>query len=533
MSEGVKHLGSIIGRVESSTISPLSSLPTLGDQLELFAMLDSAPTNILFAGRDYVIRFVNKKSLETLRSLERQIPIRAEQVEGSSIDIFHKNPSHQRGLLNDPRNLPHRSVITLGTEKLDLLITAIYDRKGEYVGTMVTWDVVTKQLVADEELARMKSMIENAPINIMTADLNLNLTYMNPKSRETLKRLEKYLPMPVDRLIGQSIDIFHKNPAHQRTMLASERNLPHQAKIKVGPETLDLLVSPMFDQNRRYLGPMVTWDIITSKVELVRNIGEASKLLAAAAAELNATAAQMSENASRVSRESDSAASASEEVTRGVQAVATNTEEMVAAIKEIARNTGDASTATSATAREADATNLTIAKLGERSQEIGNVIKVISSIAQQTNLLALNATIEAARAGDAGRGFAVVANEVKELAKQTAKATEEITSKIGGIQTDTHSAVNAIGTITKSIQRINSIASAIAASVEEQQATTAEVSRVVQESAKGAQNITDSIRSVSTASSETRSGASQVLDASKSLSELAQRLQDLVKSIEV
>ena len=501
--------------------------------IESSGMLDNAPFNIMYANQDFIITYANPKSLETLKKLERYLPITASKLIGSSIDIFHKVPAHQRRMLSDPRNLPHRAIVNIGPEKVDLLATAIYDENKEHIGSMVTWDIVTEKIVNEENLARIQSMVENAPINIMMADLEFNLTYMNPASRNMLRVIERYLPRPVDQLIGQKIDIFHKNPEHQRRMLADDRQLPHKAKIKLGPETLELLVSPIYDNNKKYLGPMVTWERITERVELVESIGEASRHLAAAAAQLNATAAQMTGNATRTTSEATTVASASEEVARGVRTVATNTEEMTAAIKEIARNANDASSATTATVRQAEATNQTITKLGESSLEIGNVVKVISSIAQQTNLLALNATIEAARAGDAGRGFAVVANEVKELAKQTAKATEEITTKITTIQKDTTSAVDAIGTISESIRKLNGIAGSIAASVEEQQATTNEVARVVQESAKGVQSIAESVRNVSSASTETQTGAGQVLNAAKSLAELAAKMEQLVRKIQI
>ena len=208
-------------------------------------------------------------------------------------------------------------------------------------------------------------------------------------------------------------------------------------------------------------------------------------------------------------------------------------EEMQAAIKEISNNASQASGMTSDTKKDSDDTNHKIINLGDSSNEIGKVIKVISSIAQQTNLLALNATIEAARAGDAGRGFAVVANEVKELAKQTATATEEITSKLGAIQNDTSTAVTAIGGISDSIKKLNDISGSIAASIEEQAATTLEITRVVDESNKGVQSIADNIKGVSTAAAETSSGASQILEASQSLSKLAEKLNELVKNMEI
>ncbi|MES2614106.1 MAG: PAS domain-containing methyl-accepting chemotaxis protein [Bdellovibrionota bacterium] len=269
-----------------------------------------------------------------------------------------------------------------------------------------------------------------------------------------------------------------------------------------------------------------------AQIELIKTLSETAQQLAAAAAELTATASQMSTNAEKTTSVANTTAAASEEVSQGVRTVATNTEEMSAAIKEIARNASEASTTSAATLKQAQQTNVTITKLGESSQEIGNVIKVISSIAQQTNLLALNATIEAARAGDAGRGFAVVANEVKELAKQTAKATEDITNKITGIQKDSQSSVEAVTAIGQTIEKLNNIATAIAASVEEQAATTNEVSRVVQESAKGVLDITENVKIVSSAATETFTGSNQVLTAAKSLSQIATQLETLVKRID-
>jgi methyl-accepting chemotaxis protein len=176
----------------------------------------------------------------------------------------------------------------------------------------------------------------------------------------------------------------------------------------------------------------------------------------------------------------------------------------------------------------AETTNSTIAKLGESSVEIGKVIKVITSIAQQTNLLALNATIEAARAGEAGKGFAVVANEVKELAKETAKATEEIGQKIDAIQSDTKGAVQAIGEISAIINQINDISNNIASAVEEQTVTTNEIGRNVGEAAKGTNEIAKNIGGVAIAAQNTTRGAADMQKAAQSLSGMAAQLQGLV-----
>ncbi|RYZ53771.1 MAG: PAS domain S-box protein, partial [Proteobacteria bacterium] len=268
-----------------------------------------------------------------------------------------------------------------------------------------------------------------------------------------------------------------------------------------------------------------------NRMNVVQELAEAATQLAAASEELNASSTQMVQNSAQTNAQATSAAKSADDVSKGVLLVSTNTEQLQVAIKEISKNASEASTMTSMTKQEAHATNLTIQKLGESSKEIGNVIKVISSIAQQTNLLALNATIEAARAGDAGRGFAVVANEVKELAKQTARATEEITSKIGAIQGDSADAVKAILKIGSSIEKLNGISISIAASVEEQSATSEEVARVVRDSSVGVKGIAGNIKSVSEAAHHTSVGAEQIQDASRSLHDLASRLQQIVKRI--
>ena len=452
---------------------------------------------------------------------------------------------------------------------------------------------------ADAETARISQIVESMTNNIIYADRDLKIQYINPASERTFKQLEHLLPVKADQVLGQVIDVFHKNPAHQRNFLADPKNLPYQTQIQLGDEILDLNVAAINDTNGDLIGFMAGWEVVTELVQNERNakeaaereqkqaeelkvkvdsmlevvsaaaagdltqevtvrgedsigqmgeglsgflqkmrtnmqaIGHNAETLASSSEEMTSVSQQMAGNAEETSAQSGVVSAASEQVSKNVQTVSTGAEEMSSSIKEISQNATEASRVASEAVTVAETTNATITKLGESSAEIGQVIKVITSIAEQTNLLALNATIEAARAGEAGKGFAVVANEVKDLANQTAKATEEISGKIGAIQSDTQNSVSAIAEISEVINKINDISNTIASAVEEQTATTAEIGRNVAEAAKGTAEIAQNITGVAQAAQSTTQGATDTQAASSELSKMAAELQSLVGQFKV
>jgi len=299
---------------------------------------------------------------------------------------------------------------------------------------------------------------------------------------------------------------------------------------------LQAIYNPIFDADGKPFKVVKNASDITDRKKAeaalqvtIAAVNHNAQALASSSEELTAVSQQMSSNSEETATQSNVVAAASEQVSKNVATVATSAEEMSASAKEIAKNATEAAKVATQAVKVASDTNKTVAKLGDSSIEIGKVIKVITSIAQQTNLLALNATIEAARAGEAGKGFAVVANEVKELAKQTAAATEDISGKIEAIQTDTKAAVTAIDQIGKIINQISDIQNTIASAVEEQTATTNEIARNANEAAQGSTEISKNIANVSLAAKNTTQGANDTLTAATELAKLAADLKRVVE----
>ncbi len=269
-------------------------------------------------------------------------------------------------------------------------------------------------------------------------------------------------------------------------------------------------------------------EAVTTIRTSMETIGGNAGALASAATQLSAVSAEIADAAHGTEARGASASTEAEEIARNVQTVAAGSEEMGLSIREISRNTSEAAQIAAVAVSEAGHATDSVRRLGASSAEIGNVVKLITSIAEQTNLLALNATIEAARAGDAGKGFAVVASEVKELAQETARATEDISARVAAIQHDTTGAVNVMNRISEVIAKINEYQTTIASAVEEQTATTQEMSRSIGEVASGSHRIAGHISDVSAATSASVQGVQQARQASAEVARAAEELRTLV-----
>jgi methyl-accepting chemotaxis protein len=621
--------------------------------------MDEIQANIFIADTSMTLVYANAIAMGSLRLLANEIQsifqVDVENIVGTSIHRFHKDPKKVESILRNPRALPHKAEFSFGTITLETRINSFHTPDGQVAGYVVVWDDVTELVRMHQDylgqiraISKSHAVVEFTPDgNVLNANENFQRTFgyaleeikgrhhslfvdeasrlsadyrdfwnrlasgeflsgefkriakggreiwvqatYNPiqdklgktfkvvkyatdvtanKLRsadyscqiEAISKIQAIAEFSLDGIIIGSNERFLalmgygleeiKGRHHSLFVPAAEAAGPEyrQFWVELGsgrPQNgrfrrlakgnkevwIQGTYFPILDMNGKPTKVVKYATDITHIKEIESSLEQTVHSLADESHRLRSVSESMAANAEETAAQAGVASTAAEQVSQNVASVATAAEEMGVSIKEIAKSANEAARVATSAVKVADRTNATVAKLGESSTEIGNVIKVITSIAQQTNLLALNATIEAARAGEAGKGFAVVANEVKELAKQTAKATEDISRKIEMIQTDTKGAVEAIAQIGTIINQINDIQNTIASAVEEQTATTGEISRNVTEAAKGSNEIAHNISGVAMAAQGTTEGAANTKHSADQLSQFASELKQLVAQL--
>lgn len=549
------------------------------------AMSDNSPINIMMANTDLEITYVNPASLNTLRTLAEYLPCKPEEVLGSSIDIFHENPAEQRRILSKPQNLPVRTNIQIGDQTADLLVSATYDQDGTYLGPMVTWEVITEKQRLERAAAEKTAIVENAPINILLADLDGIITYMNPASVSTLKSIEHILPTPVSNIVGSSYDIFHKNPAHQRRLLADPGNLPVETQIELEGEYLNLQASAIYDASGNYVGPMVAWSLVTDQVKakeaeearaeqerheqatLRANVERILKVVQGASegdlsqridletddaigqlangidrmiADLRDIISQVVDSGMQFAEGASVIAENSQHLAQGAQTQSASVEEMSASIEELTRsiesvkdNAGEANRVAGSTSQMAQEGGNAVQKSIEAmeliktsSEQISEIIQVISEIASQTNLLALNAAIEAARAGEHGLGFAVVADEVRKLAERSSEAAKEISSLIKESTQRVQDGATLSEQTGAALEKIIDGVGATAAKI-------SEIATATVEQAQNANEVAGAIQQVSHVTEQSAAASEEMASSSEELGAQATMLRDLVSRFRI
>ena len=560
------------------------------DAEALMAVLQAMQTRVMVADLSFDLVFVNDLAMRTLRGLEPQLiasfGVTVDQLLGGSIHRFHRDPAAIERILRNTGQLPRPVSFAFGGHTLQGSANALHLR-GRHVGWVVNWEDMTDELTrvrrAEEATADARA-VQQAMTTLETARTaedaarcaldvvraGFGWTYgsywkVDPASNvlrfevESGDAGEEFRRVTRTATFAQGVGLSGRAwrsrdlvfvpdigevkdcvraPIAQRVGVRSGVCFPIQVDDRV-VGTMDFLATETLDpspgrlDSLRLIGKLVSQTLERLVVqqrerERADAVVANAQALAAAAEELQVVSTQMGANSASTSHEVQQIAASSVQVSASIESVSAGAEEMTASIKEIARNASNATAVADEAVRAAHDTTEVVTKLGESSTEIGEIVKVITGIAQQTNLLALNATIEAARAGESGKGFAVVANEVKELAKETAKATEDISAKIEAIQADTGRSVHAIEQITEVIGRIADFQSTIAAAVEEQAATTSDMARNVTEASVQAGRITTMLGSVSAAADSTAAGAHDGQLAATELAQLAARLHGLV-----